>query len=303
MINVRETARRRLLPGVTCAAMAATGLLVAPGVAHADTQASHFVWTATSSSLSGITTEITNGATNGEPGALLFVTPNFDAGGVGGVYDNSPVGVYYDTSSNQWTIFNENDTAIPVGAEFDVLVVPAATSDAFTVTATSSNITGDSVLINSSVTNGAPDDVLQATQVSDGGLNDHVAGVWYDTGDGEAAVFNEGGAAMEDGSTYNVLVGATDGGKTALLRGNATNIGAAGGSAVSLGTNTTTAGDSNAFILDTPNWNPDGSCSKACVYDTSGTGASYFPSQWNIFNESQKQMKPKTDFNLLLWNS
>ena len=82
----------------TGAAMAA-GMLVAPGIAHADTQASHFIWTATSSNTSGNATLINNLATDGEPGALLFVTPNFDPGGVNGGYDNSPIGVYYDSSA------------------------------------------------------------------------------------------------------------------------------------------------------------------------------------------------------------
>jgi hypothetical protein len=300
MINfkTRRGMRGLALSSFTGVAMAA-GMLVAPGIAHADTKASHFVWTATSSNISTNGTLINNLATNDEPGALLFVTPNFDPGGVNGVYDNSPIGVYYDASASEWSIFNENVAAMPVDASFNVFVEPAATADAFTVTASASNIAGDTALIDSSATNDAPDAVLQATQVYNGAYNDNVAGVYYDGS--EWGVFNEGDVAMATGTEYNVLVGPAEGGKTATLKGTRTNIAAAGGSAVSLGANATTAGDSNAFILDTPIWDPKGSC--GCKYDTSQTGVSYFPSQWNVFNQSEGTVTPKTDFNLLYWNS
>jgi hypothetical protein len=53
--------------------------------------------------------------------------------------------------------------------------------------------------------------------------------------------------------------------------------------------------------LDTPNWAPSGTC--GCVNDTSQTGLAYFPSQWNVINESNGVMKPRSDFNLVYWNS
>ena len=303
MINfkTRRGMRGLALSSFTGAAMAA-GMLVAPGIAHADTQASHFIWTATSSNTSGNATLINNLATDGEPGALLFVTPNFDPGGVNGGYDNSPIGVYYDSSagtSGEWGVFNENSTTMPAGTSFNVFVVPAATSDAFTVTASGSNSGGDGVLVDSTATNNTPDAVLQATQVYNGAYNDNVAGVYYDSP--EWGVFNEGNATMVVGTKYNVLVGPADGGKTKTLDGTKTNIAAAGGGAVSLNGTSATAGDSNAFILDTPVWNPKAAC--GCVYDTSQTGVSYFPSQWNVFNQSADTMLPKTDFNLMYWNS
>ena len=284
------------------AALMVAGLAILPAAAaSADTQASHFILTATSANTTGDAVFINNLATNDEPGALLYVSPNYDPGGVNGTYDNSPIGVYYDSGSNAWSVFNENGADIPAGASFNVLVEPAATADAFSVTASSSNSAGDTVFISSGATNSLPNDVLQATQVYNGALNAIAAGVYYDSSNSQWGVFNEGSAPMVAGTEYNVLVGPAAGGKTEVLKGNKTNIAAAGGSAVSLGGNATTTGDSNAFILDTPNWDPSGTC--GCVYDTSQTGLSYFPSQWNVFNETEGVMKPKSDFNLLYWNS
>ena len=142
MINfkTRRGMRGLALSSFTGAAMAA-GMLVAPGIAHADTQASHFIWTATSSNTSGNATLINNLATDGAPGALLFVTPNFDPGGVNGGYDNSPIGVYYDSSagtSGEWGVFNENSTTMPAGTSFNVFLVPPRPGRTAAVTAFSS---------------------------------------------------------------------------------------------------------------------------------------------------------------------
>jgi hypothetical protein len=294
--------RRMALSGLT-GMVVAGGMMVAPTAAHADTQPSHFVFTATAANITNGNAEINNLATNGDAGAILFVSPNYDPGGVNYQYDNAVIGIFYDTGTGEWGIFHEDGTAVTPGAQFNVLAFPAATANAFQVSASSSNISGGALLINNPATNAKPGATLQATQVWNGGYNNHAVGVFYDSGASEQSVFNEGGAPMPTGSTYNVLVGAQAGGKTETLKGTKTNIAAAGGSAVSLGSLAATSGDSNAFILDTPNYNPKGSCTGACVYDTSQTGLSYFPNQWNVFNETQATMAPKTDFNLIYWNS
>lgn len=75
MFNLGSRSKRGVLPALTAVAMVAVGICAVPEVAHADTQPSHFVWTATSSNITADRTAIDNGATNSEPGALLFVTP------------------------------------------------------------------------------------------------------------------------------------------------------------------------------------------------------------------------------------
>ena len=293
---------RRPWRGLTFAAATgvamAAGMLFAPVAAHADTQPSHFTWKATSANISGDLTLINNGATNNQPGALLYVTPNYAPGAICGcVSDNAPIAVYYNSSAGKWGIFNEDATAMPVGAAFNVFVEPAATTDAFQVTATSSNISGDTVSINSTATNGLPNANLQATQVWNGAFNDHATAVWYNGSDW--GVFNEGGAAMASGSKYNVLVGSQGGGKAAFLKAGLANT---GGNSTHFSSSTTN-GDSNTFMLDTPNWDPNGSC--GCVYDTSQTGVWYFESfqKVAVFNESNANMQQKVDFDVLYWNS
>jgi hypothetical protein len=58
---------------------------------------------------------------NGDANCILFVTQKLNPSGI--VYNNSPIGVYYNTVRNKWEIFNENNVAIPTNAQFNVLVI------------------------------------------------------------------------------------------------------------------------------------------------------------------------------------
>jgi hypothetical protein len=58
---------------------------------------------------------------NDNPSVSLFITQNWNPGGSGGVYNNSPVGVRYD--AGRWEIWNQNGTDISVGASFNVFVI------------------------------------------------------------------------------------------------------------------------------------------------------------------------------------
>ena len=55
-----------------------------------------FVHTATAGNIAGNYTKIDNALTNGNPNAIVFTTPNWNPGGVGGTYDNHNIGVWYD---------------------------------------------------------------------------------------------------------------------------------------------------------------------------------------------------------------
>jgi hypothetical protein len=63
--------------------------------------------------------------TLGQRGAVLFVSPNLSAGGA----VTSPVGVWYDYAMQDWAIFNEDRSAMPLGVAFDVMVTLPLCSD------------------------------------------------------------------------------------------------------------------------------------------------------------------------------
>ena len=59
-------------------------------------------------------------AATGKPGAVVLVTPNWNPGGVGGLYHDHPIGVYY--YGNRWAIFNQDMAPMPPGASFNVWI-------------------------------------------------------------------------------------------------------------------------------------------------------------------------------------
>lgn len=271
------------------------------------TVTSHFVWTATSANITGDATYINNFATNGLPGAILFVTPNYDQGGVCGcVYDPPLVGVWYNSLAHKWTIFNEDQSAMPAGASFNVLVVPHTNSSVFIQTATAGNSSGDSTYLSSPLTNGLPTARLMVTQVfnpggTGGGIyNNHTIGVWYDTGAARWAIFEQDQTAMTPSASFNVMVGTkqSGGGTSALQTATAANI--AGDSTFIA--NSKTTGNPNAVVFDTPNYNPGGA---GGTYDAPATGVwwSDTTGQAAVFNEDGSVMPLNAAFNLIIYQS
>ena len=61
---------------------------------------------------------------NREFDAIVMVTQNWNPPGLAGVYNNAPIGVQYQ--SGLWLIFNEDFSNMPIGASFNVLVLPAS---------------------------------------------------------------------------------------------------------------------------------------------------------------------------------
>src|SRR5262249_1151554 len=120
--------------------------------------------------IQGHVTVIDNPQTNGNPQVILIVTPRWDSSGVHfdiaggqaaaahaiaahateaaaiptGVYDNHPIGVYYNGS--RWAIFNQDIQAMPNGAAFNVEVY-APSDAAFVHRAVAANIAGHTTVI------------------------------------------------------------------------------------------------------------------------------------------------------------
>ena len=58
---------------------------------------------------------------NGNPSVHLIVTQDYDFGGTPPTLaDPHQIGIWYDSSTTEWTIYNEDRAPIPAGAEFNV---------------------------------------------------------------------------------------------------------------------------------------------------------------------------------------
>jgi hypothetical protein len=150
-------------------------------------------------------TILDNPYTNGQPNAVLMVTQfwNNPRGTSSGVFNNHNIGVWYD--GTQWTIFNEDGSAIPAGATFDVLV-QSPSNGVYVATATSQNIAGDYTVLNNALLNNNPSASVYVTPVYGATdlYNNHPIGVWY-TGS-NWAIFNEDGTAMQAGEMFAVTI-------------------------------------------------------------------------------------------------
>ena len=82
-----------------------------------------FVHRATPENTSANSTYLDNLRTDVDPNTLLLVTQNWNPGGSGGTYNDHPIGVWYDRNRSKWAIFNQDRATMPVGANFNVVVV------------------------------------------------------------------------------------------------------------------------------------------------------------------------------------
>jgi hypothetical protein len=167
-----------------------------------------FVHKATAGNISSDLTAIDNPLTNSNPDAIVFVTPNWNPGGVGGTYDDDPIGVYYH--AGKWAIFNQDGvTNMPLDASFNVFVPPAG-AGVFVHTATAGNSAGDFTKIDNPLTNGNPNAIVFVTpNYNPGGAcpcmhNNHPIGVYYNGS--QWAIFNQDHAAIPVDAAFNVLV-------------------------------------------------------------------------------------------------
>jgi sortase A len=154
-------------------------------------------------------TYISDPSIDGNPNAVVIITPTTDQESGGDrIYDHN-VGVWYEPQAQRWAIFNQDRAAVPAGTTFQV-VVPGE-SEKFVHRAGSGNIDETSTYLDDPLVNGKPGAILSVTQNwnpggGGGTYNDHPVGVRYDIGRQRWAIYNTDGLAMPDGAAFNVAV-------------------------------------------------------------------------------------------------
>jgi hypothetical protein len=177
-----------------------------------------FIAKATASNISGNGFTLSQKSTVGKGAALLQVTQNYTPDGIVVPSANSHTpGVVYGLGSkgNEWDIQNVDNSAMPTGAAYNVMVGGGASNGgkAVLLTGNSANTSGTNTAISNKETNGNPNAVVFATQNADPSLNFgtgdlHPTGVGYATSPSDTEyVFNEDGASMPTSTHYfNLLI-------------------------------------------------------------------------------------------------
>ena len=229
---------------------------------------------------------------NGNPNAIIMVAQNWNPGGNKGIYNNHPIGVWYD--GTRWAIFNQDLSAMTPLASFNVLVLNQSSS-AFVQVATPTNSADNYTIIDNPLTNGNPNAIVMVTQNwnppgSKGIYNNHPIGVWY-TSTGNWSIFNEDRAPMTPQISFNVQV-LEPSATTFVHQATSANI----GDNFTAFNNNVTNGNPNAIVLVTQNWNPPGSSK---IYNSHEIGVWYTPTNnWAIFNVDYALMPLQASFNV-----
>jgi hypothetical protein len=87
--------------------------------AYSSTDLAVFVHTANVTNTVLNWTELDHPLANGNPAAHIIVTQNWS---VNGVYNDKAIGVWYDDDDGIWGIFNQDESAMPLGAAFNVRI-------------------------------------------------------------------------------------------------------------------------------------------------------------------------------------
>ena len=168
-----------------------------------------FVHRATEENSRGDYTYLSDPSIDGDPKAVVLATPTPDrASTEDGTYDHN-IGVWYEPGAQKWAIFDQDRSAVPRGATFQV-VIPGG-PEKFVHRAGPENITENSTYLDDPLVNGKPEAILSVTQNwnpggGTGTYNDHPVGVRYDAGRQRWAVYNTDGATIPEGAAFNVAV-------------------------------------------------------------------------------------------------
>lgn len=283
-----------------------------PASASGVTVTSHFVVTDDpGSNVIGDSGYLDNGATDGQPHAIVFAALNDTPGGVCGcAIESRPLGVWYDPSKAQWAVFAEDTSAMASSPSFNVLVVQRPSESVFVQHATASNTKGNHTFINARALNGNPRASIQITQVFNPGgaspagtFNDHPVGVRYYPAMKRWAIFNEDNKPMPISAAFNVMVGSgpSNGGRTGLVTVTSFDhhIGTI------LISNSASNNNPNNVTFVTPVYNPDG---KGASTDPHPLEVAYPNPGTMIFKETINNSdfstaKVGTTFNVLIFTS
>jgi hypothetical protein len=262
-----------------------------------------FVHTATAGNISGSNTSMDNALTNGNPNALVFITSNYNPGGVGGTDDGRLNGVYYNGS--KWGVSNQDGGSISANLAFNVLTLvpnPAV----FVHMTTASNSEANISNMDNALTNSNPNAVVFITQRLDlaggvGGVsNNHSTGVYYEPGAKQWGVFNQDKVDMPLNAVFNIFVPNPDA-SVFVHKATADNTPPAREYETIIDYPLTN-GRPDAILLITPNWNPGGVDDAYGVFDNHPIGVAYDTTagKWKIVNQDLVTMPVNASFNVLV---
>ena len=140
--------------------------------------ATTFVHTASAANISSFGTYLDNPRLD-DDSVIPIVTQNWNPGGVGGTYNNHPIGVVFDYGGEDlWVIVNLDESPMPVGASFNVHVV-SPSPDLVVHMTDASNTSSFYTNLSHPLLDDNPDAIAHVTQVFTGFNDNHPYSLLY----------------------------------------------------------------------------------------------------------------------------
>jgi hypothetical protein len=168
-----------------------------------------FTHASESHNTSGNSTYLEHPLTGNNEDAIVFINPNYNPGGVltGLVANDTALGVWYSNSADQWAIFTQDGSSMPLDADFNIFI-PHPGDHVFVHTVTLENAFGPYTILNHPKLNNNPNAGILLTQNwnpgGTGGIyNNSPMGLRFDNGRWE--IWNQNGTDIPVGASINVF--------------------------------------------------------------------------------------------------
>ena len=293
-INLTLTILARMLP-------VALSILLLAAPAQSEAASPPHVFTVTAATPGDVT--INSPLCNANPTAVILVTQNLSPNQV---INNHPIGVFYDTLTKKWLIYNEDFTTIPAGATFNVKVEKTATAKNFRLITSGDNSSEDFTEIPSNGLNGKTNALFLVNHLFNpnkarldlGVYQTNNLGIWYDGS--HWAVYTEN-QSTPLATSYNIsnITGQTN---ASLLLTSVTNTSNLFTNDVVID-NPICNGNSNAIIFVAHNYLTT-NVSSVSGYDTlhdHPLGVFYLSGSWAIFNLDGAKMNTNVAFDIQVY--
>jgi len=261
-------------------------------------QNSMFVHTATVANSSFNVTYIDHPDLNANPNANLVVSHNWNPVGSSGVYNNNVTGVWYDTFTQQWAIYNENPGVnIVPDSSYNVYYSTNTATITHIATVGNQGAIDSYTVLNSPLLNGNPNAhaVLTTYYNPNNQYNDTVYGFWYDDTLDRWIIYSEDGSTIPLGSAFFVAVNGAD---VQTMRHVAIPSNIFGNYTII--DHPVLNGDPNAVFVFGHNWGISGDPSNVIMDHNMGVW--YDGANWSIYTEDFSAVPENATFDLLIYD-
>ncbi|NND63538.1 MAG: T9SS type A sorting domain-containing protein [Flavobacteriaceae bacterium] len=249
-----------------------------------------FTHKATVANISGNVSYIDHPDLNGNPGALILVTHNLSVGGT--VYNDKITGTWYNSGISQWSVFNEDISAMAEGSAYNVYVPFGGK-----VITEQADGTSYTTVIDDVAVNGNPNAVIvYSTYWNPNSVyNNNNYGFWYDAAAERWNIYNEATATnAPNNATFTLLVDDATGGADSFVHqataGNTT-------SNYTIIDHPSLNGKPDAFPIVSHNWGSSTGEPANIVMNVT-LGVWYNGSNWTIYTEDTSAMVENTKYNV-----